>query len=135
SAAKVRERDLDLGKDSFLTALTVDGIDGRGFYLGHRTLVEQVMRQNGTTFYKWKDFATRWELSGDGWVAGERSNIPGRLIRTWRSAANERMLLTSDTVAEWHDDPVAKQSYWTSWSRLSLLREITAGGQVAAELL
>jgi hypothetical protein len=135
SAPRVRTRDLDLGKDTYLTALTVDTIDGRGFYLGQRTLIEQVTRQNGTIFYRWKDYATRWDLSGDAWTAGERLNIPGRLIRTWRSADNQRLFLTSDYVSEWHEDPMAMQSYWSSWSRLSLLREISLGGQGAAELL
>jgi hypothetical protein len=135
SAPRVIDRDLDLGKDSYLTALTVDPVDGRGFYLGHRTMVGQTTRQNGPTSYKWKDYATRWDLSGDTWVAGERANIPGRLIRTWRSADNQRMLLTSDFTYEWKQDPVSQQSYVETWSRLSLLREISLSGQVAAELL
>jgi hypothetical protein len=134
-APRFSERDLNLDKDSFLTAITVDPVDARGFYLGHRTLVGQTMKPNGNILYKWKDFATRWDLSGDSWTAGERTNIPGRLLRTWRSADNQRMLLASDEQYEWQEDPATKQSYWSSWTRLSLLREISVGGQVAAELL
>jgi hypothetical protein len=135
AAPRLTERDLDLGKDSYLTALTVDPVDGRGFYLGHRTMVGQTPRMNAPTLYKWKDYATRWDLDGNSWIPGERTNIPGRLIRTWRSPDNQRMLLTSDYAYEWKEDPTTKQSFYTSWSRLSLLREISLGGQVAAELL
>jgi hypothetical protein len=135
AAPKVTDRDLNLDKDSFLTAMTVDPVDGRGFYLGHRTMIGQTTRQNGPTSYKWKDYATRWDLSGDTWVAGERVNIPGRLIRTWRSADNQRMLLTSDFTYEWKQDAMTKQNVVETWSRLSLLREISLNGQAAAELL
>jgi hypothetical protein len=135
AAPRLIERDLELGKDSHLTALTVDPVDNAGFYLGHRTLVGQTTRMNGSTLYRWKDYATRWDLSGDGWTPGERTNIPGRLIRTWRSPDNQRMLLTSDYTWEWKEDPATKQGYATSWSRLSLLREISLNGQVAAELM
>ncbi|HXU83457.1 MAG TPA: beta-propeller domain-containing protein [Polyangia bacterium] len=135
TAPRVTDREIDLGKDSYLTSLTVDPVDDRGFYLGHRTLVSQTARQNGPTSYKWKDYATRWDLSGDSWTPGERENIPGRLIRTWRSADNQRMLLTSDFTYEWKEDPINKQSIVETWSRLSLLREISLDGKVAAELL
>jgi hypothetical protein len=131
---RVSDRDLNLGQNSFLTSMTVDTVDNSGFYLGSRTLVGEVTRTNGAKFYQWKDWAARFNLVGDQWSQVERMNIPGRLIRTWRNPARERMLITSDFVSEWREDPATKQSYWTSWSRLSLLREIAVGGQVAAEL-
>jgi hypothetical protein len=134
-APKVSERELALGKDTYLTALTVDAVDGRGFYLGYRALVGQMKREDGSIFYQWKDYAARWELDGDRWVQRYALNIPGRLIRTYRSADNERMLITTDYVSQWISDPATKQSYWVSWTRASLLREISLGGRPAAELM
>jgi hypothetical protein len=135
---QVTDRELALGKDTYVNGLTVDTIDGRGFYLGYRTLIGQTKGQNNATFFQWKDYAARWELDGSTWVQRSRLNVPGSLIRTFRSADGERLLLTSDYVSRWvtTSDPAGKpQSYYVSWTRTSLLREIDLGGRAAAELL
>ncbi len=137
NAPKVTDGPIDLPKDSYMTALTVDAVDARGFYLGFRTYTGQARRENGTTFYQWKDHATRYDLAGDRWMAGDTENIPGHLIRTWRSADNQRMLLVSDYVSRWRSGTANGITYsdWAAWTRLSLLREIDLGGRPAAELL
>jgi hypothetical protein len=135
NAPRVTERELDLGKDTYLTSLTVDTIDGRGFYLGYRTYVGQVRRDNGTIFHQWKDYAARWELAGDAWVQRAAVNVPGRLVRTFRSADNQRLLLAADYVSRWIPDPSGRGGVYASWTRTSLLREIAVDGRPAAELL
>jgi hypothetical protein len=134
-APRLSEQTLDMSKDSYVSALTVDTIDGRGFYLGYRTKVGEVKRDNGAVFYRWRDYAARWELEGSRWVQRSALNVPGQLIQTFRSADNERLLLTTDYVARWITDPSGKQGTWASWTRASLLREIDLGGRSAAELL
>jgi hypothetical protein len=112
NAPRVSERDLSLGKDSYLSALTVDTIDGRGFYLGYRTYAGESRRDDGAVFYKWKDYAARWELDGDRWVQRSALNVPGQLVSTFRSADNERMLLSSDQQFRAYLDPESKATYW-----------------------
>ncbi len=135
TAPRVTERNLAIAKDTYVNNLSVDTIDGRGFYLGYRKLGGQVKRDNGAIFYQWKDYAARWELDGDTWVQRSALNVPGNLIRTFRSADNERLLLTSDYDSRWLSDPVTKQGTWVSWTRLSLLREIQLNGRDVAERL
>jgi hypothetical protein len=134
-APRVSERELDLGKDAYLSTLTVDTIDGRGFYLGYRRYGGEARRENGAVFYRWTDYAARWELEGDRWVQRSLLNIPGQLIRTFRSADNERLLLTADSVSRFVSGQSGQPSYWASWTRVNLLREIDLRGQGAAELL
>jgi hypothetical protein len=137
AAPRASDRDISLPKDSYSTGLTVDSVDRAGFYLGYRTLVGEDKSKNGITFYRWKDFAARWDLSGDEWERGETVNVPGRLVRTWRGAGNDRMLLTSDYVSKEVTDPAnPNQNTWASWTRISLLRVISLlGGKPAAELM
>jgi hypothetical protein len=135
-APRVSERDLDLGQNTELTALTVDTIDGSGFYLGSRRFLGETRRDDGSVYYRWKDYAARWELGAGGdWVQRSTLNVPGRLVRTFRSADDERLLLTSDDVSRVVTDPTSKQSFWTTWTRVSLLREIDVAGRTVAELL
>jgi hypothetical protein len=138
NAPKVSDKPLMLAKDTYPTALTVDLIDGRGFYLGTRTLAGQVMREGNATFYVWKDHATRYELDGDTWVPRANLNVPGRMLRTYRAPDGQRMLVTSDSKYAFIPIDLGggrTTNQWVSWTRISLLREIAWEGKPAAELL
>ncbi len=112
--------------------VVADPAEPAGFYVSTRKRIGETRTPDGVTYTRYKYFAQRWEPEGAGWAAVHDINTPGRLIRTWRSGAGERMFLAQDSNYRILTEDQNKR--WVSDYRLSLLREATVGGQPAAEL-
>jgi hypothetical protein len=113
--------------------MVADPMAPQGFYVSYRKKVGEQTTPEGIVYTRYRYFAQRWEPEGDGWVARHDINTPGRLIRTWKSGAGDRMFLAQDSAYRTVTD--GKNVSWVSEYRLSLLRAVTADGKPAAELL
>ena len=118
-------------------SLVSDAMAPSGFFLSHRQRVGEVKTATGLSYIRYKDYAQRWEAEGDSYTARENINIPGRLIRTWKSGvagnAGARMFLTQDVSYRQVVEGTAQ--YYVADYRFSLLRGLAVGGRPAAELL
>jgi hypothetical protein len=116
--------------------LVGDPVDPTGFYLGLREAVGQRMGNDGYAFTEYKYYAQRWNKSGSGFVAAEKINIPGPLVRTWAPVAGSRYFMTQDQQYVYLP-PTGTDSYgyYRPDTRLNLLREVGVDSQPAAELL
>lgn len=135
NAPVVTDKEIMLPASSTFAGLTIDSSDPRSFYLAYRTSLGQATRPNGTVFTSYKDYVERLELGAAGWVQQPAINVPGRLLRIWRNTANERRLLTSDTVWTLMTDVTTGRIFNASFLRLNLLRETGTTGATVAELL
>ena len=74
----------------------------------------------------------------DAFVAAEKINIPGPLVRTWGAANGTRYFLTQDQIAV-YVPPVAGNSatygHYDEYARLNLLNQVSVNGKPAAALL
>jgi hypothetical protein len=116
--------------------LVADPVAPSGFYVTNRKRVGEQKTADGVTYVRYKYYAQRWEPVGERWVGGDSINIPGRLIRTWKSGAGaggSRMFLSQDTQYRSVGDGTMR--YWVADHRLSLLRQVQVAGAAAAELL
>ena len=102
-------------RDAF--SLVGDSSDTSAFYLSYRDLV-------GAAPTDWKDlahyryYAQRWteDASAKDVHAGDSTNVPGQLVRAWKSG-DRTLYATQDDPYTWSDT----NSYWTSDPRLMLL--------------
>ena len=137
----VRNPDAPLASEAVLPAtdewgafgVVADPVEPSGFFISRRKQVGEVKTSDGGTFTQYRYYAQRWEPEGDKWVARHDINIPGRLIRTWKSGAGDRMFLSQDTTYRTGMEGMNK--VWYSDYRLSLLRQVTVASKPAAELL
>ncbi len=67
--------------------LVADPVAPAGFYVTHRKKVGEQKTADGVNYFRYKYYAQRWEPVNDKWTGGASINIPGRLIRTWKSGA------------------------------------------------
>ncbi len=111
-------------------ALIGDPADAKGFYLGYRTRVGEVM-VGKATFTRYKDFAQRWEIDGGVPKAKHDVNLPGRLVKTW-TQGGERLFLAQDQ--SYKEVTVDGNVAYRAEMRLSLLRGVVVDGKAAAEL-
>ena len=116
SAPVVATHDLTHGaRDAY--SLVGDASDPSAFYLSYRDQV-------GKPPSDWKDlshyryYAQRWTDDGTGHdvKAGDATNVPGQLVRAWRSG-DRTLYATQDNHYTWND----KDNYWLSAPRLLLL--------------
>ena len=116
--------------------LVGDPVDPTGFYLGLREAAGQRTDSSGSTFSEYKYYAQRWNRSGSSFVAAERINIPGPLVRTWAPAAGSRYFMTEDQLYVYIPPTgTSTYGYYRPDTRLNLLRQVDVGGRPAAELL
>jgi Beta propeller domain/LVIVD repeat len=116
--------------------LVADPVAPAGFYVTHRKKVGEQKTADGVNYFRYKYYAQRWEPVNDKWTGGASINIPGRLIRTWKSGAaagEARMFLTQDMQYRAMGDGMMR--YYVADHRLALLRQVTVAGAPAAELL
>ncbi len=93
------------GNDHEIMALTSDSSDPAGFFLTYRRQVGSVSPWlSGQSLTQYKYYAQRWSLSGDDLSADAETNVPGQIVRTWRSG-DRTLLLTQDNVYTWVADP------------------------------
>jgi hypothetical protein len=117
-------------------SLVGDPVDPTGFYLGLRELFAQKQRADGTTYTQSKYYAQRWNKSGSSFVAAEKINIPGPLVRTWAPSAGARYFMTEDQQYVYIPPTGTNTSgYYRPDTRLNLLRQVSVIGKPAAELL
>jgi hypothetical protein len=114
--------------------MVADPVAPQGFYVSYRKALDQQTTPEGIVYSRYKYYAQRWEPEGDRWVARHDINTPGRLIRTWKSGAGDRMFLSQDNAYRKVTDTMNNSS-WVSDYRLSLLRSTSVNGKPAAELL
>jgi hypothetical protein len=113
--------------------MVADPVDSNGFWVSYRRKVGEMMTPEGVVYTRYKYYAQRWEPEGNRWTARQDINTPGRLIRTWRSGAGDRMFLSQDSAYR-----TVKEGDNTSWiveHRLALLQQVQVNGKPAAELL
>lgn len=116
--------------------LVGDPVEPTGFYLGLRELVAQKQRADGTSYTQYKYYAQRWNKSGSSFVAAEKINIPGPLVRTWAPSAGARYFMTEDQQYVYIPPAGTNTSgYYRPDTRLNLLRQVSVIGKPAAELL
>ena len=118
------------------SSLVADAVDPSGFYLTYRTQVGQVTR-DGQVFTQYRNYAQRWQFTGSAPVAAEVINLPGPLVNTWTGPAGTRMFLTREQVYTQTATTSGTYTYYyyQSDTKLALLRQVSVGGQPAAELL
>ena len=137
-APVVSQITLPAPSDSNWNAYTLigDPVDPSGFYLGLREVVGQRLGNDGYSFTQYKYYAQRWNKAGSSFVAAEKINIPGPLVRTWASSAGIRHFMAYDQEYV-YIPPTASGTYgsYRSDTRLHLLRQVTVGSATAAELL
>jgi hypothetical protein len=115
--------------------LVADPVDKAGFFITRRQKVGET-KNGDATFTKYRYFAQRWQPEGDTWAARQDINTPGRLIRTWKSGAGERIFLSQDTTYRTGMEGKNQENkVWYADNRLSLLRAVEVAGKPAAELL
>jgi hypothetical protein len=114
--------------------MVADPMAPSGVYISGRKKIGLTRGAEGAVYTRFKYYAQRWEPDGSGWKSSHDINTPGRLIRTWKSGAGERMFLSQDTSYRIIEEEEMGEKRWVSDYRLSLLRQVTVGGQPAAEL-
>jgi hypothetical protein len=116
--------------------LVGDPVDPTGFYLGLRENVGKSVGRDSYVFDQYKYYAQRWNKSGNSFVAAEKINIPGQLMRTWGTSASLRYFMTEDYPFT-YVPPVdtGTYGYYRNDTRLNLLHQVSVGGNPAAELL
>ncbi|MCB9555835.1 MAG: beta-propeller domain-containing protein [Deltaproteobacteria bacterium] len=116
-----------------VTGLVADVLDPSSFLLTYRTQVgtRNVGRYTVSVF---KHFAQRWVPTNGHYAAAYAVNLPGQLVRTWKSENGTRLFLTADSRYRLMLANSGQNTYWRSDSRLNLLREISLFGTPVAEL-
>jgi hypothetical protein len=107
-------------------------VDPSGFYVTSRTKVGDITR-DGYTYGQHKHFAQRWDWSTEQPTAAEQINLPGPLVNTWTGPTGTRLFLTREP--SYLRVSTSGYYYYQSETKLALLRQVTAGGAPAAELL
>jgi hypothetical protein len=79
--------------------LVSDPSDPSGLYLTSRDRLSTVEFTNFRGVW-YRYFAERWTHGENGLVQDSRTNVPGRLVRSWQHAG-ERLFLTSDSLYSW----------------------------------
>ena len=100
-------------------ALVGDASDTSAFYLAYRDrLGGQPDDYKELAHYKY--YAQRWSTTDGGKDvgAGDAINVPGQIVRAWKSG-DRTLYATQDDRYAWN----AQQSYWTSDPRLFLLEQ------------
>jgi hypothetical protein len=126
-APRLNEHDLDLG-DERSSNIMADAADPTGFFV---TRKQHVGDKPGHGSYKmalYKYYAQRWHAAGgDIEVEGE-TNLPGRLVRSWKSG-DTTLLVSQDDLYTWRQNE-SYPDYWSyaSEPRIHLL-ERTGGEQ------
>ncbi len=101
------------------TALVTDESDSGAFFLSYRNLIDTIPVGNNTTFSRFKYYAQRWTRSGDDIKADAATNVPGQLVRSWKSG-DRTFLVTQDSAYRWQlEQPT--YGYWQGDPRLHLL--------------
>jgi hypothetical protein len=120
------------GAQSYLVDIVPDDGDPAGFYLVRQDSTGTRV-QSGATIYTSRFFAERWSPRAGGWQGEGAVNLPGTLVRTWKTSGGERAFLTSDHVVYTVTDAQGNPS-WRFDTRLNLLRGVQKAGRQAAEL-
>jgi hypothetical protein len=113
--------------------VVADPVDPNGFYITRRKKVEEVKTMEGAIFTRYRYYAQRWEPDAEKWAMKYEVNTPGRLVRTWKSGAGDRMFLAQDTT--YRTQMEGENRVWFADHRLSLLRQVMLATGPAAELL
>ncbi|MGB8295517.1 MAG: beta-propeller domain-containing protein [Polyangia bacterium] len=117
-------------------SLVSDPVDPTGFYLSLGEPVGQSTDNNNYTFTQYKYYAQRWNKSGSSFVAAEKINVPGPLVRTWAPAPGSRNFMTQDQLYVYIPPATTDgYGYYRPDTRLHLLNQVNVGGKPAAELL
>ena len=120
SAPVVKEHTLD-GNNRDVLALTADSTDPGGFFLTYRDRIGVTNPFPNVTLAQYKYYAQRWSGSGDDISADAATNVPGQIVRSWKSG-DRTLLLTQDSVYTWVADPNnVGQGYYNGSPRLHLL--------------
>ncbi len=134
-APKVVVQKLSDGTDWPGYSLLGDSADPTGFYLGMHEQVGTRQGKDGVTFTQLKHYAQRWNRSGTGFVAAEKINLPGPLVRTW-VANGTRFFLTQDEFPVYVTIETSPSYIGYQYHpRLHLLNQVSVNGVPAASLL
>ena len=134
-APTVREYALANTGTWYFSGLVSDGADDSGVYLNYRVQIGESKDPTGNyTVYRYRDYTQRWSLESGVLKPNSPINIPGRLVRTYANASNQRMFLTTDSVVDqlWLDNS-SYPSYRYNF-RLNLLAEFSQFGKPVASL-
>jgi hypothetical protein len=114
-------------------ALIADPAGPEGFYLSFRREDGTVTEPHGGMSTRYRYFVQRWQPGAGDWKRGPEINVAGPLLRTWRAADGNRLLLSEHTAYRRAEGPVYDLDVDT---RLSLMREESLpSGPVVARLL
>ena len=122
---------LTSNKDWYFYGLVADSSDPKSFYLTYRVSKGPV-KIGSYTLYQYKYYAQRWTRGASGWSFGKPINVPGRLIKAYKSKG-QQLLLSYDFT--YKKKAASGNSYWEPSYRLNLLRRMSFNGKPVAELL
>ncbi len=108
-------------------ALTADATDPNGFFLSFRDHIGSISPY-GDNYQLWqyRYYAQRWSTSGDDIVADAATNVPGQIVRSWKSG-DRTLLVTQDSQYTWLPDATTPGSgYLSGDPRLHLLERVDA---------
>jgi hypothetical protein len=120
-------------------SLVADAASPASLYITYRVQTGATLdAQSRERIYSYASFAQRWQRSNGAWQSDSAVNIPGDLVRAWAGAGGERLFLTRDDVyssKQYTSEQTGTYWQWFDTVTLNLLRQATANGKPAAQLL
>jgi hypothetical protein len=123
-APQVHSHDLPTNATK-VTGITPDESDPSGFFVTLKDHVGDLPGQGDYKIALYKYYAQRWQVRDGDVVAGDATNLPGQLVRSWKSG-DRTMLLAQDYVYQWSQLANAAYGYYASDPRLHLLERTGA---------